>query len=163
MPTRPRPVVRVALDWEPNANHGGLFLARARGWFANAGVSVKLLAPSALLGASPAAALAAGAVDVAVAPAESAISYATRGGDTPRLVVRGLQGWGGFGVRWIGARPLELPAIRLPTLRLWVGRPGTATPPPTQPPPCHPLTFTRPLPPSCSGTPPPSRPSPAGA
>lgn len=37
--------VNVALDWYPNANHAGLFLARARGHFAAEGVAVELATP----------------------------------------------------------------------------------------------------------------------
>jgi len=36
----------VALDWYPNANHAGLFLAEARGWFAAEGVAPTLATPS---------------------------------------------------------------------------------------------------------------------
>lgn len=41
-PTR----VTVALDWYPNANHAGLFLALERGWFADEGLAVELYTPS---------------------------------------------------------------------------------------------------------------------
>ncbi len=38
--------VTVALDWYPNANHAGLFLALERGWFAEEGLSVEVYTPS---------------------------------------------------------------------------------------------------------------------
>ena len=38
--------VNVALDWYPNANHAGLFLAEARGHYAAAGLAVALATPS---------------------------------------------------------------------------------------------------------------------
>ena len=38
--------VTVALDWYPNANHAGLFLAEARGHFAAEGLSVELYTPA---------------------------------------------------------------------------------------------------------------------
>ena len=41
-PTR----VTVALDWYPNANHAGLFLAAARGYFAAEGIEVEFLTPA---------------------------------------------------------------------------------------------------------------------
>ena len=41
-PTRAAEKVSVALDWYPNANHAGLFLAAANGWFAAAGLDVDL-------------------------------------------------------------------------------------------------------------------------
>ena len=43
----PAPVkVTVALDWYPNANHAGLFLAQERGWFADEGIEVDLYTPA---------------------------------------------------------------------------------------------------------------------
>jgi len=38
--------VTLALDWYPNANHAGLFLAQERGYFAEAGLEVELYTPS---------------------------------------------------------------------------------------------------------------------
>ncbi|HEY7031397.1 MAG TPA: ABC transporter substrate-binding protein [Thermomicrobiales bacterium] len=38
--------VTVALDWYPNADHAGLFLAQQRGYFANEGLQVDLYTPS---------------------------------------------------------------------------------------------------------------------
>lgn len=38
--------VTVALDWYPNANHAGLYLAAAKGWFADAGLEVDLYTPA---------------------------------------------------------------------------------------------------------------------
>ncbi|MDQ3780761.1 MAG: ABC transporter substrate-binding protein [Chloroflexota bacterium] len=38
--------VSVALDWYPNANHAGLFLAEARGYFAEEGLEVELYTPA---------------------------------------------------------------------------------------------------------------------
>jgi putative hydroxymethylpyrimidine transport system substrate-binding protein len=36
----------LALDWYPNANHAGIYLARQRGWFAEAGLSLDPYTPS---------------------------------------------------------------------------------------------------------------------
>lgn len=44
--------VTLALDWYPNANHAGLYLAQDRGYFAEAGLAVEIYTP-----ADPAAAL----------------------------------------------------------------------------------------------------------
>ena len=41
-----RTKVTVALDWYPNANHAGLFLAQERGYFAAEGLDVELYTPS---------------------------------------------------------------------------------------------------------------------
>jgi putative hydroxymethylpyrimidine transport system substrate-binding protein len=38
--------VSIALDWYPNANHAGLYLAQERGYFADAGLEVELYTPS---------------------------------------------------------------------------------------------------------------------
>lgn len=38
--------VTVALDWYPNANHAGFFLAQERGYFADAGLDVELTTPA---------------------------------------------------------------------------------------------------------------------
>jgi ABC-type nitrate/sulfonate/bicarbonate transport system substrate-binding protein len=35
--------VRVALDWTPNTNHTGLYVAQQRGWFRDAGLDVEFL------------------------------------------------------------------------------------------------------------------------
>jgi ABC-type nitrate/sulfonate/bicarbonate transport system substrate-binding protein len=35
--------IRVALDWTPNTNHTGLFVAQQEGWFADAGLDVEFL------------------------------------------------------------------------------------------------------------------------
>lgn len=38
--------VNLALDWYPNGNHAGLFLAEARGYFAAAGLAVEIATPA---------------------------------------------------------------------------------------------------------------------
>ena len=38
-----RTPIRVSLDWTPNTNHTGLFVAQQEGWFADAGLDVELL------------------------------------------------------------------------------------------------------------------------
>jgi ABC-type nitrate/sulfonate/bicarbonate transport system substrate-binding protein len=35
--------VRLALDWTPNTNHTGFFVAHARGWYADAGIDLQVL------------------------------------------------------------------------------------------------------------------------
>lgn len=67
--------VTVALDWAPNVNHIGFYVAEARGDFAAAGVTVTLL-PYADGGPKPAARLVDGSADLAFAPSESIVSYA---------------------------------------------------------------------------------------
>ena len=43
----PTPVkVRLALDWYPNANHAGLYIAQAKGYFSDEGLEVEMYTPS---------------------------------------------------------------------------------------------------------------------
>ncbi|HEY0442730.1 MAG TPA: ABC transporter substrate-binding protein, partial [Candidatus Limnocylindrales bacterium] len=35
--------VRLALDWTPNTNHSGFFVARHEGWYRDAGIDLKVL------------------------------------------------------------------------------------------------------------------------
>jgi len=51
--------VRLALDWTPNTDHTGIYVAQANGWYAAAGVDLRILpyadtAPEALIGAGQA-------------------------------------------------------------------------------------------------------------
>lgn len=38
-----RGTVRFALDWTPNTNHTGIYVAQAKGWYGDAGVDVEIL------------------------------------------------------------------------------------------------------------------------
>jgi len=54
----PEPV-RLALDWTPNTDHTGFYVAQAKGWYAAAGVVLQILpytsdAPETLMGAGQA-------------------------------------------------------------------------------------------------------------
>ncbi|MDR1859281.1 MAG: ABC transporter substrate-binding protein, partial [Treponema sp.] len=37
--------IRVVLDWTPNTNHTGLYVALDKGWFADEGLSVEIVQP----------------------------------------------------------------------------------------------------------------------
>ena len=71
----------VALDWTPNTNHVGFFLAQHLGLYRQAGLDVELRSPdSAPAGAvrvTPARQVADGTADFGIGPSESAISFAT--------------------------------------------------------------------------------------
>lgn len=41
--TQSENTIRFALDWTPNTNHTGLFVAQQKGWFADAGLDVQVL------------------------------------------------------------------------------------------------------------------------
>ena len=109
--------VRVVLDWTPNTNHGGMFLADAEGWYEEAGLDVEFIEPG---DSSSLQLLAAGRADVAVSVAEevlparaeglpvrsvaaiiqhntsSLVSLAEKGISRPRhLEGRTYGGWGG--------------------------------------------------------------------
>ena len=68
----------VALDWTPNTNHIGFYVAKSRGWYADAGLEVTLLSPHHdAYKATPAARVADGSASFAVTPTESVISSHT--------------------------------------------------------------------------------------
>ncbi|EOD34351.1 hypothetical protein EMIHUDRAFT_98742 [Emiliania huxleyi CCMP1516] len=76
----------VCLDWTPNTNHSGFFVAAADGLYERAGLDVELRSADANHQLTPARQVAAGQADFAVAPSESAISFSTTDRDVPRLV-----------------------------------------------------------------------------
>ena len=68
--------LRVMLDWTPNTNHSGMYLARAKGWYRAAGLDVSFLQPG---DSSSLELLAAGRADVAVSVAEEVIPARAHG------------------------------------------------------------------------------------
>ncbi len=38
--------VKLALDWSPNTNHTGFYVALAKGWYKDAGIELEILPPS---------------------------------------------------------------------------------------------------------------------
>ena len=42
-PTAERTPIRIALDWTPNTNHTGLYVAQQEGWFSHAGLDVEFV------------------------------------------------------------------------------------------------------------------------
>lgn len=72
------PDLELALDWTPNTNHTGIFVAEAEGYFADAGLDVRIRSPAEDdYAETPAKRVATGTADLAIAPSESAISYHT--------------------------------------------------------------------------------------
>lgn len=68
----------VALDWTPNTNHTGFFVALAKGFYANEGLSVELRSPETdNYAETPAELVAENKAQFAIAPSESIISYQT--------------------------------------------------------------------------------------
>ncbi|GAB3727196.1 ABC transporter substrate-binding protein [Hymenobacter agri] len=71
--------LRLALDWTPNTNHTGFFVAQELGFYTAAGLDVRLLSPATDdYATTPAKKLELGEVDFAVAPFESVISLNTK-------------------------------------------------------------------------------------
>lgn len=60
--------VTVMLDWVPNTNHTGIFVAKANGYFEEAGLDVKIIQPGEVY---PEAAVASGAADFGISFQES--------------------------------------------------------------------------------------------
>ena len=85
------PTLRVALDWTPNTNHTGFFVAQALGYYAGAGLSVRLLSPAADdYATTPAKKLELGQADFAIAPFESVISLHTKANPVAAVAVAAL-------------------------------------------------------------------------
>jgi ABC-type nitrate/sulfonate/bicarbonate transport system substrate-binding protein len=70
-----RPVT-LMLDWTPNTNHNGIYLAKARGWYQQAGIDLTIIQPGETGSLAP---LAAGKADVAVSVAEEVLPARAEG------------------------------------------------------------------------------------
>ncbi|MBO0936005.1 ABC transporter substrate-binding protein [Fibrella sp. HMF5335] len=83
--------LRVALDWTPNTNHTGFFVAQSLGYYSEAGLEVHLLTPeSDNYTLTPAKKLALGQADFALAPFESVISLNTKANPMQAVAVAAL-------------------------------------------------------------------------
>lgn len=65
------PTVRLALDWVPNTNHTGIYVALAKGWYEEAGVDLQILPYGSV---SPEALVANGQAEVAVSGSEGVLT-----------------------------------------------------------------------------------------
>ncbi len=79
--------VRLALDWTPNTNHTGFYVARSKGWYADAGVELEVLPYG---GTAPEAVVAAGQADCGISFQDS-LTFATAAGAPIRSVMAILQ------------------------------------------------------------------------
>lgn len=69
----------LALDWTPNINHVGFFVAEAKGYYSANGLNVRIVSPhSDQYSTTPAQRIADGTAHVAICPSESVISYASQ-------------------------------------------------------------------------------------
>jgi ABC-type nitrate/sulfonate/bicarbonate transport system substrate-binding protein len=71
--------VTVLLDWTPNTNHSGIYLAQAEGWYAEAGLDVEVIEPDLNAGGTGLAQLAAGNATFAVSNAEALLPARAEG------------------------------------------------------------------------------------
>jgi ABC-type nitrate/sulfonate/bicarbonate transport system substrate-binding protein len=74
--------VSVVLDWTPNTNHSGLYLALANGWYEDAGLDVTVIEPGETSGLQL---LAAGQADFAYSVAEGLLPARAAGADVVSL------------------------------------------------------------------------------
>ncbi|WP_061962656.1 ABC transporter substrate-binding protein [Demequina aurantiaca] len=75
---QPLTPVTVVLDWTPNTNHSGLYLALANGWYEDAGLDVTVIEPGETSGLQL---LAAGQADFAFSVAEGLLPARAAGAD----------------------------------------------------------------------------------
>ncbi|MCU1351606.1 MAG: hypothetical protein JWM05_815 [Acidimicrobiales bacterium] len=68
--------VTVVLDWTPNTNHSGLYLAKAKGWYRDNGIDLRIIQPG---DTSSLQLLAAGKADLAVSVQEELIPARAEG------------------------------------------------------------------------------------
>ena len=81
----------IALDWTPNTNHTGFFVAQELGYYAAAGLDVHILSPATDdYATTPAKKLELGEVDFAVAPFESVISLNTKPAHVQAVAIAAL-------------------------------------------------------------------------
>lgn len=70
--------IDLALDWTPNTNHTGFYVAQAKGYYNDQEIDVEIHSPGDTdYETTPAKQVATGEATVAIAPSESAISYHT--------------------------------------------------------------------------------------
>jgi ABC-type nitrate/sulfonate/bicarbonate transport system substrate-binding protein len=78
--------ITLALDWTPNTNHTGFYVALAEGWYHAAGLDVTIVPADAdAYATTPAKKVATGAATFGIAPSESVVSFHTLP-DRPPLV-----------------------------------------------------------------------------
>lgn len=85
------PTLRIALDWTPNTNHTGFFVAQELGYYTASGVELHIISPATdEYATTPAKKLELGEVDFAVAPFESVISLNTKPTRVPAVAIAAL-------------------------------------------------------------------------
>jgi len=82
--------VRIALDWTPNTNHTGLYVAQQQGWFRDAGLDVQFLPYNST---SPDTLVSSGAAEFGISFQDS-FTYSKAAGADITSVMAILQHWG---------------------------------------------------------------------
>lgn len=71
--------IKIALDWTPNVNHIGFFVAQEKGYYSEANLEVAITSPADDdYAVTPAKKVELGKVDFALCPMESVVSYRTK-------------------------------------------------------------------------------------
>ncbi|NWJ46340.1 MAG: ABC transporter substrate-binding protein [Chloroflexi bacterium] len=73
----PVETLSLALDWVPNTNHTGIYVALAKGWYAEEGIDLKILPYSEA--ATPESLIASGKAELGIGAAEGIVSAAAAG------------------------------------------------------------------------------------
>lgn len=83
--------IKIALDWTPNINHIGFFVAQAQGFYKEEGLEVAIENPAAdNYELTPAKKVELGLVDMALCPTESLLSYRTKASPFPLKAVAAI-------------------------------------------------------------------------
>ena len=83
--------INLALDWTPNINHIGFFVAQNQGFFKEYDLDVNLISPSEdNYALTPAKKVELGKADLALCPTESLISYRTKENSFPLLGIAAI-------------------------------------------------------------------------
>lgn len=83
--------IRLALDWTPNANHVGFFVAQKKGFYQQAGLTVEIQNPADdNYSVTPAKRVELGRADLALCPTESLLSYRAKTVPVPLLGIAAL-------------------------------------------------------------------------
>ncbi|WP_019988584.1 ABC transporter substrate-binding protein [Rudanella lutea] len=104
-------LLRLALDWTPNTNHTGFYVASALGYYRDANLTVEITSPDVdKYKQTPARRLAKGEVDLAVVPSESVISFHTTTPNVPLVAVAAMLARDASAIVTLQQSGLERPA-----------------------------------------------------
>jgi ABC-type nitrate/sulfonate/bicarbonate transport system substrate-binding protein len=103
--------LRLALDWTPNTNHTGFFVAQHLGYYEKAEIQLSIQSPADdNYATTPAKKLEQGDTDLAIAPTESVISYRTKKDPYPMIAIAALLQRDASAVAVLESSGIERPA-----------------------------------------------------